>query len=138
MRRLHAKQIGQQIKKQREHFRLTQREVSEALGYRGGQSVYNMEQGLWLIPADKVLRFCILLDIPAEKLTAQIAELYADEFRAKVKQFAPNRDQTRKLLAVRKLGESRERAPEPERQPRNRPLTKTRAKALRKNHRRAH
>ena len=60
--------LGAQIRKYREHRRLTQKQLAEKLGESSGSVIYNWEKGIGRPDCDKLVRLCDILDISADEL----------------------------------------------------------------------
>ena len=60
--------LGAQIRKYREHRRLTQNQLAEKLGESSGSVIYNWEKGIGRPGCDKLVRLCDILDISADEL----------------------------------------------------------------------
>ena len=60
--------LGAQIRKYREHRRLTQNQLAEKLGESSGSVIYNWEKGIGRPDCDKLVRLCDILDISADEL----------------------------------------------------------------------
>ncbi len=60
------------LKKHRERKGLTQREVSEVLGFETPQFISNLERGTAILPPKHVRKVSKLLDIPIGTLCAKV------------------------------------------------------------------
>ena len=60
--------LGAQIRKYREHRRLTQKQLAEKLGESSGSVIYNWEKGIGRPDCDKLVRLCDILDVSADEL----------------------------------------------------------------------
>ena len=60
--------LGAQIRKYREHRRLTQKQLAAKLGESSGSVIYNWEKGIGRPDCDKLVRLCDILDISADEL----------------------------------------------------------------------
>lgn len=69
-----SKMVGDFIKKRRTSLKLTQKALSERLGFRTSQFISNLERGVAEIPPARVKEFAEILQVDSNEFANLIAE----------------------------------------------------------------
>lgn len=67
------------LKERRMELGLTQKQVSDALGFSSSQMISNYERGLCMVPLASMRKLCKLLEIDREYLKRRLLLNYKDE-----------------------------------------------------------
>lgn len=77
-----SKKLGSYLKQKRVNAKLSQREVSETLGYSSPQFISNMERGLCSPPMFVLKKMMKLYAIPAKEITEFLIQIQREHLKS--------------------------------------------------------